>query len=202
VNSYLDVFIGEYSIETVLAELARCLSLFPNLHTVQIDVISSFRRRSQRRLGSAGEIFEQTFKKYSYPQIRNVFVMSSSVSFVASCPQARRVGLARYYYSSWSMSRSCVQNILELLCNCPHLEVLEDSDLVFRTSEDCERALLYLFLSRHCIEVLTISHSQVVVNNFPNLRTIQLCIYPAGVTVPSCVCPIIHREDSADSLVL
>jgi hypothetical protein len=199
VNSYLDVFIGGYSIETVLAELARCLSLFPNLHTVQIDV-TRFRRRSQRRLGFAGEIFEQIFKKYSYPQIRNVFITSSSVSFVASCPQARRVGLAQH----WSMTRPFVQTVtvLVLLCNCPHLEVLEDSYFVFGTSEDCECAFLCLFFSRHFIEVLTISHSQVVVNNFPNLRTIQLCIYPVGVTFPSYVCPIIHREYSADSLVL
>jgi hypothetical protein len=194
VNSYLDVFIGEYSIETVLAELARCLILFPNLHTVQIDVISSFGQWSQRGLWSTVEMFEQTFKEYSYPQIRNVFVKLSSVSFVASCPQARRVGLARH----WS---SGVQTIL--LCNSPHLEVLEDCGLVLGTSEDCERAFLYLFLSRHCIEVLTISHSQVVVNKFPKLRTIHLLIYPANrVAFPSYVCPNIHREDSADSLVL
>ena len=38
-NSYLDIFIGDYSAKTVLAELARCLSLFENLlHTLQIDV--------------------------------------------------------------------------------------------------------------------------------------------------------------------
>ena len=127
VNSYLDIFIGEYSIETVLAELARCLSLFPNLHTVQIDVISSPRRRSLR------EIFEQTFKKYSYPQIRNVFVMFFSVSFTASCPQARRVGFTQYY----SMSRSCLQTIKG---NCPHLEVLENFGDVFWTPETCNRA--------------------------------------------------------------
>jgi hypothetical protein len=144
VNSYLEIFIGPYSIETVLAELARCLSLFSNLHTVQIDVGASSRQRQ-----SFGEIFEQTFKNYSYPQIRNVFVMFISLSFVASCPQARRIGFTRY----WRMPRSWLQTILG---NCPHLEVLEDFGEVFWSPDACKRAFLYLFLSWHCIEVLAI----------------------------------------------
>ena len=89
VSSYLDIFINEkYSFTTVLAELARCLSLFQNLHTVQIDGDSNSGSGSRRR-----EIFEQTFKKYTYPQIRNVFVTDFSAIFIASCPQARRVGI-------------------------------------------------------------------------------------------------------------
>ena len=127
-SSYLDIFIGEYSFKTVLAELARCLSLFPNLHTVQIDLVSSFRRR--RSL----EIFEQTFKDYSYPQIRNVFVMFNSASFIASCPQARRVGSTQTY----ALSRLCLQTIRS---NCPHLEVLENFGDVFWTPNACDRAL-------------------------------------------------------------
>ena len=130
-NSYLDVAIGQYSIKTVLAELARCLGLFPNLHTVQIDVIS----RNKSSATICGKYFELTFKKYSFPQIRNVYVKTSSVSFVSSCPQARRVGLARH----WSMSglSECLQTILD---NCPHLEVLEDFGDVFWTADACECA--------------------------------------------------------------
>ena len=126
-NSYLDIFIGQYSIKTVLAELARCLSLFPNLHTVQIDLSMDSRRRSLRG------IFEQTFEKYSYPQIRNVFVMFYSISFVASCPQVRHVGCTRYH----SMSNLCLQIIQG---NCPHLEVLESFGDVFWTPDACKRA--------------------------------------------------------------
>ena len=126
-NSYLDIFIGQYSIKTVLAELARCLNLFPNLHTVQIDLSMDTRRRSLRR------IFERTFEKYSYPQIRNVFVMNYSISFVASCPQARHIGYTRYH----SMSSLCLQTIHS---NCPHLEVLESFGDVFWTPDACKRA--------------------------------------------------------------
>ena len=111
-NSYLDIFIGDYSAKTVLAELARCLSLFPNLHTVQIDVDSDCRL-------PLGRMLEQTFEKFSYPQIRNVFIMFSIASFVASCPQARRVGFTQH--SSWPM-----RGLESIVGNCPYLEELED----------------------------------------------------------------------------
>ena len=69
------------------------------------------------------------------------FAMFSSCLPVASCPQARRVGLARH----WRMSRSCLET---LLGSSFYLEVLEDFGEVFRTLKDCKRAFLYLFLSR------------------------------------------------------
>jgi len=142
--NYLNVSIGQRSIEKVLAELARCLSLFPNLHTVQIDVISS-----SITLEMVSEsVIEKTFRKYSYPQIRNVFVVRSSVPFVASCPQARRVGLEAYR-SILNPYRQPVKD------NCPHLEVLEDFGDGFWTPTSCK----------------------FVINNFPNLRTIQFMIF-------------------------
>lgn len=127
----MDILIGEYSMETVLAELARCLTLLSNLHTVQIDVMSSSRGRT---------IFERTFKKYSYPQIRNAFVMPSSQSFLASCPQARCVGLTRNSF----MSASYLQTIME---NCPHLEVLEMSEKRLRFDITRRGTILSPFLS-------------------------------------------------------
>ena len=135
-QSYLDVSICQHSIETVLGELARCLSIFPNLHTVQIDVISStnFSESMCKR------VFEHTFKNHSYPQIRNVFVMRSNVSFVSSCPQARRVGLLEKYRTRFS--RSSLETVKD---SCPHLEVLEDFGEVSWTPDTCECAYhLYL----------------------------------------------------------
>ena len=144
VSSYLDIFIGEYSAKTVLPELARCLSLFENLHTVQIDVGYISRRSPlagifeqtfkiiSRQSPLAG-LFEQTFKKYSYPQIRNVFIMHLSSSFVASCPQVRRVGFTR----NCSLSFPLLKIILR---NCPHLEVLEDIGFIIWSVNICDRA--------------------------------------------------------------
>ena len=127
-NSYLDIFIGDYSAKTVLAELARCLSLFENLHTVQIDV-------NQAGGDSLEKMFKQTFEGFSYPQIRNVFIMFSIASFVASCPQARRVGFTPSYLTI--MYRPLLRDIQG---SCPHLEVLEDFGGVFWTENACNRA--------------------------------------------------------------
>ena len=133
-NSYLDIYVGKHSFESVLAELERCLSLFSNLHTVQVDISAGSSRGR-----NFDEIFEETFKKYSYPQIRNVFVMYFTLPFIASCPQARRVGFPRY-----SIHNPCLQTILS---KCPHLEVLECSGEVFCSLNACRCAFLYLFLS-------------------------------------------------------
>ena len=125
-NSYLDIFIGSYSIETVLAELARCLALFPNLHTVQIDVVSAL--GSTRR--SLGIRLERAFHKYSYPQIRNIFVMFASVPFIASCPQARRLGFRQPYW----IPNSFLQTTMN---NCLHLEELDYPELLC-SSHECQ----------------------------------------------------------------
>ena len=135
-NSYLDIYIPKNSIKTVLLELARCLSLFPNLHTVQLDIFPT----SVRRINGPMEgIFEETFKNYSYPQIRNVFVTASSVSFLASCPQAKRVGMAPL----WTASKLYLLDIVD--CGRKGLEVLEDFGDIVYTFDACRCAYLYLF---------------------------------------------------------
>ena len=125
-NSYLDIFIGDYSAKTVLPELARCLSLFENLHTVQIDVDQECRL-------PLGKMFKQTFEKISYPQIRNVFILYSITSFISSCPQVRRVGFTRH--SSMTM-----WNLNSIVGKCPYLEELEDIGSSFWSPNTCNRA--------------------------------------------------------------
>ena len=129
-NSYLDIFISKYSAKAVLAELARCLSLFENLHTVEIDFDFG-------GILPLVELFEATFKKYSYPQIRNVFIKLPIASFVASCPHAsaRRVGFTGRLGFSWN--KSSLRSILD---NCPHLEELDDIGNDFWTSDVRNRA--------------------------------------------------------------
>ncbi|KAF8816629.1 hypothetical protein BYT27DRAFT_7181450 [Phlegmacium glaucopus] len=144
--NYIDVFIGECSCNRVLAELARCLSLFSNLHTIQIDVFWGSKR--------VGNLFERAFKKYSYPQIRNVFVMPLSESLLGSCPEARRIGLTR----NWTMSSSFLRRIVD---NCPHLEAL-DTGLTCRNDT-------YKFVVEHFpnLRHITIHPSRVIEHNFP-----------------------------------
>jgi len=141
-DSYVDIFIGDYSFDRVLAELARCLSLFSNLHTVQIDVATLDSRKT------LAKIFKRTFKAYSFPQIRNVFVISLSQSLIASCPEARRVGFAPRSMAPKSYMRTIIDN-------CPRLEVLEDFNEFLWEANICKRTILYLFLSQHC-KILTV----------------------------------------------
>ena len=50
---------------------------------------------------------------------------------------------------------------------------------------------------------MTISHSQVVANNFPNLRTIQFMLFTLDSDRdPFNVCAILLCEDLADSIIL
>ncbi|KDR68717.1 hypothetical protein GALMADRAFT_146065 [Galerina marginata CBS 339.88] len=72
-----------YSVETLLPELARCISLFPNLHTVQMHFFGPFVTPVP---GVA-----TTFEGYKYPQIRNVCLSDNCAGFLASCPRANRV---------------------------------------------------------------------------------------------------------------
>ncbi|KAF8811083.1 hypothetical protein BYT27DRAFT_7185056, partial [Phlegmacium glaucopus] len=133
--NYVDIFIGKHSFKMVVAELARCLSLFSNLHTIQIDVTSFSKRR----------VFERTFKKYSYPQIRNVFLMYSSESLLASCPKARRIG----FTLGWTIPGSFLYRMVD---NCPRFEVLEDFSGFMCRYDACK----------------------FIVGKFPNLRHITI----------------------------
>ena len=136
-NSYLDIFIADYSFDTVIAELARCLRLFSNLHMVQIKVASDSKR-------SLHKIFARTFKDYSYPQIRDVSVMVLSQSFIASCPEARHVN----FINQWTRPppETDPMAYLDLITNnCPRLEVLENPPQILETIYGCQHTILYLF---------------------------------------------------------
>lgn len=108
--------------------MARCLSLFSNLHTVRIIVTWS----SERDLNKT---FESIFKEYSYPQIRNVFVMYLTKFFLGSCPEARRIGFIRNRASS----------LHRIVDNCPRLETLEDFTGFICKGDACKCTILHLF---------------------------------------------------------
>lgn len=78
-------------------------------------------------------IFDATFKKCSYPQIRNVFAMYLSESFIASCSQARRISCAP------QVSMPYLRSIIR---HCPYLEVLENFYQIFWTFDTCNRMIL------------------------------------------------------------
>ena len=143
--SYLDIFVGPYSIETVLAELARYLSLFSNLHTVQIDVDEN--PCAGRRY--FGDIFEQTFKtfissdlqcfRHVSPWIPSLHLAhrhgASALHDIRQCPLTDRVcTLYLVIVLVWKYLKASMKFIRHLVC-----------------------VSIYLLLSLHC-KVLTITH--------------------------------------------
>jgi hypothetical protein len=107
-SSFINVLVTDYSVDTVLAELARCIALFPNLHTVQLH----FRfYRFQ---------FLDAFETYQYPSIKNVYVCPMSAMFVGACPEVRIVSSAQWHNILW-WPRSTFENALH---QYPALEAL------------------------------------------------------------------------------
>ena len=106
----------EYSINTVLAELARCIALFQNLHTVQL----SFRSNRFNSYRSRKVRVDNPFTTYQYPSIKNVYICPMSVMILRACPEARIVSPLKWHESSW-WPRSIFD---EALRHCPALEVL------------------------------------------------------------------------------
>ena len=112
INSYINIFISEHAIEFVIAKLAHCMSLFPNLHTVQIEASRQLLHSSMME-----RIFEGNFGGWSYPPICEIFIPSPCGVLVSSCPHVQHVGVTPCVSTSkwrWPF----------LLCCRPHLEYL------------------------------------------------------------------------------
>src|SRR6266545_3466390 len=75
--------ITDFSINSVLVELARCFSLFTNLHTVKLDMHNSSIRRQDM-------VFDG-FKKHIYPSIRRVILATRAYPLLLSCPNVESV---------------------------------------------------------------------------------------------------------------
>jgi len=130
--------VTDYSVNTVLAELARCIALFPNLHTVQLH----FRFTKVQYLGM--------FTNYQYPSIKNVYLCSMSAMFICACPEARVVSPVRWYVPPW-WPRSTFENALH---QYPGLEVLGP----FLFSKDDTRSKAYFLPQTVLILTLFLSY--------------------------------------------
>ncbi|CAA7265303.1 unnamed protein product [Cyclocybe aegerita] len=102
----LNVTVLEYSFESVMEELARCIALFPNLHTIQLHIKAAYKHRS---------FMFNVFKQYTYPQIRTISVSSWGSPIIDSCP--RMVRLYSFTDVPWLGS-------LDLVLKYSQLEVL------------------------------------------------------------------------------
>ena len=79
----VNVEITDYSINSVLVELGRCFSLFPNLHTVKLDMDNSSRHWDM--------VIANGFEKYIYPSIHRVILSHRAYPLLLSCPNVKSV---------------------------------------------------------------------------------------------------------------
>ncbi|KAJ3507704.1 hypothetical protein NLJ89_g6159 [Agrocybe chaxingu] len=101
----LNVTILEYAVKTIVPELARCIALFPNLHTIQLNF-----KIKKNRLSLL-----DVFKEYTYPQIRHACLSESAVAILPSLTGIRR--LDAYMNTQWNLP-------IEDALGHPGLEVL------------------------------------------------------------------------------
>ena len=86
----VNVILQGYCYDTVLAELARCLALFPNLHTLQVLGLGM----------RMGEITYKVFRGLKSSQIRTLVVPSPGYYILPAFPNVKDVtfidGCPRY----------------------------------------------------------------------------------------------------------
>ncbi|KAF8907644.1 hypothetical protein CPB84DRAFT_1768428 [Gymnopilus junonius] len=110
----VNVHVRDYSVVPVVEELARCIAIFPNLHSVKLQI--SF-NPAERPFGYRSEV-SKIFSSRSYPQIRSIFVSKSAYGLLASCPEvleARNLEVGRL--DGW--------HFLRAISSCHRLENLE-----------------------------------------------------------------------------
>jgi len=103
----VNVEIGIYAQTSVLAELARCLALFPNMHTVQLNI---------EETDIPQKMIAQPFAGYVYHSVQTVVVSSNILDFFKCCPQARRVDYLKTYFPPRTFWDA-------VAASCPRLEV-------------------------------------------------------------------------------
>ncbi|KAF8887460.1 hypothetical protein CPB84DRAFT_1786891 [Gymnopilus junonius] len=125
----INVEVVEFSIKKVLIELARCLSLFPNLRDIKLQIL-----KTQQTEISLASIVRSVFSEHKYMQIRSVGVCNMSYPLLSSCPEARHVG---WRLVSSNRSEHPLQYQLSggIPC-CPRVECLELYAYWTRNPED------------------------------------------------------------------
>jgi len=162
-----------YSADTVLAELARCIALFPNLHTVQLNF----------RLVGFKHCVDNPFKTYRYPSIKNAYVCPVSDMILEACPEARIVSLWKWNEFAWS-SGPIFEHAVRY---CPALEVL--GPFLFEKGDMKSRAY-FLF---HFVLRLTLIIFLAIARNLPKLREVSL---PPFSLRPGFVCIFFPMKNS------
>ena len=105
--------IGDYCVRNVLRELARCLEIFPNVHTLKLDLNHKISPVTLDQVITFG------FGRHkSFPQIRSVTLSPDCESLLKYVPNVR------YIYPIGPRKHQLEGRLLEFSTCCPLLENL------------------------------------------------------------------------------
>ena len=125
----LNVLITPHSADTVLIELARCMALMKNLHTVQISSYRDFINLPRRPEVHISELYKAAFAGYRFPSVHQIAVNSAwEVELLPCFPEARRVYMALIRIpSKWNecWNRWVLSQVKQLASHCPKVQVFE-----------------------------------------------------------------------------
>jgi hypothetical protein len=108
----VNVIITDFSLDSVLTELARCLLLFPNLHTLQLLGDSWRMMRFSSRVFH-GKIF---------PSVRTLVFSYRAYHVVACCPDVKQVTVVGNLNPDFLTASEVI--FTQCVTNCPKVEVL------------------------------------------------------------------------------
>jgi len=96
----INVEVVDFSIHSVLAELAQCMRSFSNLHTVRLRI-------SVRSL--TGMAARGAFQTHTYPSVRTVILSRTAYPLLLSCPNVQTIASTQILernYAPWILRSS------------------------------------------------------------------------------------------------
>jgi hypothetical protein len=124
----VNVLITPHSADTVLIELARCMALMKNLHTVQISSYSGFIDLPRRRNIHISELYNAAFAEYRFPSVRRIAFNSPwEIEPLPCFPEARRVYMALFLrpseHEDWN--HWVLHQVKQLASHYPNVQVFK-----------------------------------------------------------------------------
>ncbi|KDR77400.1 hypothetical protein GALMADRAFT_404872 [Galerina marginata CBS 339.88] len=114
----INVEVTDFSIASVLLELARCMTLFPNLHVVKLGISPSTPSTSYNN--PLYKSAKRAISGYSYPQIEVVSLSQAAYPLLFCCPNLRSVDRMDKY----SVFHGDIGFLRYVIVFCPLLESL------------------------------------------------------------------------------
>ncbi|KDR77409.1 hypothetical protein GALMADRAFT_245602 [Galerina marginata CBS 339.88] len=162
----INVEVMNSRIASVLAELARCMALLPNLRVVKLAISPSTSWSD-----NFYKYAKKAFSRYSYPQVEVAILSRAAYPLLLSCPSVRSVDRTgnKYSYQRSHIERDfwdCVEGF------CPKLESLT-VDMAAGNSEEIVRILPNLRQITLRFTSYINRENQVVPHTYANLEKLQ-----------------------------